>query len=109
MNGASQAQNRFNASAGRGGRVVLCVSCTPGNGELNAAVVSRWHVTMDSPTGLCIDDGPQVLDLRKATLESHGYRVKIASRGYTAMKILGEGPQSRCYWSTKRKSWTGKR
>jgi CheY-like chemotaxis protein len=31
-----------------------------------------------------------VLDLRKATLESHGYRVKIASSGYTAMKILEE-------------------
>ena len=45
---------------------------------------------MDSPTVLCIDDRPQVLDLRKATLESHGYRVKIASSSYTAMKILGE-------------------
>jgi len=45
---------------------------------------------MDSPTVLCIDDRPQVLDLRKATLESHGYRVKIASSGYTAMKILEE-------------------
>jgi CheY-like chemotaxis protein len=44
---------------------------------------------MDSPTVLCIDDHPQVLDLRKATLESHGYRVKIASSGY-AMKILEE-------------------
>jgi DNA-binding NtrC family response regulator len=46
---------------------------------------------MASPTVLCIDDRPQVLDLRKATLESHGYRVKIASSSYTAMKILGEG------------------
>ena len=45
---------------------------------------------MDYPTVLCIDDRPQVLDLRKATLESHGYRVKIASNGYTAMKILKE-------------------
>ena len=45
---------------------------------------------MDSPIVLCIDDRPQVLDLRKATLESHGYRVKTASSGYTAMKILGE-------------------
>jgi len=45
---------------------------------------------MDSPTVLCVDDRPQVLDLRKATLESHGYRVMIASSGYTAMKILGE-------------------
>jgi hypothetical protein len=28
---------------------------------------------MDSPTVLCIDDIPQALELRKATLESHGY------------------------------------
>jgi CheY-like chemotaxis protein len=45
---------------------------------------------MDYPTVLCIDDHPQVLELRKATLESHGYRVKIASSGYIAMKILEE-------------------
>jgi CheY-like chemotaxis protein len=31
-----------------------------------------------------------VLDIRKATLESHGYRVKIASSGYAAIKILEE-------------------
>jgi DNA-binding NtrC family response regulator len=45
---------------------------------------------MDFPVVLCIDDRPPLLDLRKATLESHGYRVKIASSGYTAMKILEE-------------------
>jgi CheY-like chemotaxis protein len=45
---------------------------------------------MDSRTVLCLDDRPQVLELRKATLESHGYRVKIASSGYTAMKMLEE-------------------
>jgi len=45
---------------------------------------------MDFLTVLCIDDRPRVLDLRKATLESLGYRVKIASNGYTAMKILEE-------------------
>jgi CheY-like chemotaxis protein len=45
---------------------------------------------MDSPTVLCIDDRPHVLELRKATLESHGYCVKIASSGYTAMKMLEE-------------------
>ena len=39
---------------------------------------------------LCIDDRPQVLELRKATLESHGYCVKIASSGHTAMKMLEE-------------------
>ena len=45
---------------------------------------------MDSPTVLCIDDRPQVLELRKVTLESHGYCVKIASSGYTAMNMLEE-------------------
>ena len=47
---------------------------------------------MDSPTVLCIDDRPQVLELvwglRRATLESHDYCVKIASSGYTVMKVL---------------------
>src|SRR5512141_159384 len=43
---------------------------------------------MDVPTVLCIDDRPQMLELRKATLESHDYCVKIASSGYTAIKIL---------------------
>ncbi len=43
---------------------------------------------MDSPTVLSIDDRPQVLELRKATLESHGYSVKMASSGYTAIKML---------------------
>jgi len=45
---------------------------------------------MDSPTVLCIDDLPQILELRKTTLESHGYCVKVASNGDTAMKILEE-------------------
>lgn len=45
---------------------------------------------MASPTVLCIDDRPQVLELRKATLESHDYCVKIASCSYTAMKVLEE-------------------
>jgi CheY-like chemotaxis protein len=39
---------------------------------------------------LCIDDSLPVLALRKATLEPHGYCVKIASSGYAAMKILEE-------------------
>ena len=53
---------------------------------------------MDSPTAsrfppvLCIDDRPQVLELRKATLESHGYCVKLASSGHTAIKMLEETP-----------------
>jgi CheY-like chemotaxis protein len=45
---------------------------------------------MESPTLLCIDDLPQALELRKATLESHGYCVKIASSSYAAMKMLEE-------------------
>ena len=43
---------------------------------------------MESPTLLCIDDRPQMLALRKATLESRGYCVKLASSGYTAIKTL---------------------
>jgi len=43
---------------------------------------------MGSVTALCIDDSPQVLHLRKATLKSYGYRVRIASSGYAAMKLL---------------------
>ena len=43
---------------------------------------------MDSPTVLYVDDRPNVLKLRKATLESHGYSVKIASSVYAAIKIL---------------------
>jgi CheY-like chemotaxis protein len=45
---------------------------------------------MESPTLLCIDDLPQALELRKATLESHGYCVKIASSTHAAIKLLEE-------------------
>jgi response regulator RpfG family c-di-GMP phosphodiesterase len=47
---------------------------------------------MDVLTLLCIDDRPQLLELRKALLESHGYRVKMALSGHTAMKMLQEAP-----------------
>lgn len=50
----------------------------------------RVNLAMDSPTVLCIDEIPQALELHKATLESHGYCVRIASSGYSAMKILEE-------------------
>jgi CheY-like chemotaxis protein len=43
---------------------------------------------MAPPTVLCIDDLPQALELRKATLESHGYCVKLASSTYAAIKVL---------------------
>jgi CheY-like chemotaxis protein len=43
---------------------------------------------MDSPILLCIDNSPQLLDLRKKDLESQGYCVKLASSGYAAIKTL---------------------
>lgn len=43
---------------------------------------------MGSLTLLCIDDRPEMLKLRKATLESHGYSVRIASSTYTAINML---------------------
>jgi CheY-like chemotaxis protein len=43
---------------------------------------------MTSPTVLCIDDRPQVLELRKAALESRGYSLETVSNGYSAMKVL---------------------
>jgi len=43
---------------------------------------------MRSVTVLCIDDNPQMLELRKATLESWGYHVEIASSGDAAIKML---------------------
>jgi CheY-like chemotaxis protein len=48
------------------------------------------NAAMGSPVLLFIDDRPQMLELRKATLESRGYGVKLASSGYTAIKTLEE-------------------
>ena len=45
---------------------------------------------MDFPSVLYIDDRPQMLELRKATLGPQGYCVKIASTGYAAIKMLEE-------------------
>lgn len=39
-------------------------------------------------TVLCIDDNPQLLEFRKATLEPYGYHIEIAASGYAAMKML---------------------
>jgi len=47
---------------------------------------------MDSPTVLCVDDLIEVLELRKAVLEARGYRVKIATSSYAAMKLLEDAP-----------------
>ena len=41
---------------------------------------------------LCIDGRSQVLTFRKATLKAHGYYVKLASSGYTAIKTLEKTP-----------------
>jgi len=43
---------------------------------------------MASATVLCIDDNPQLLELRKTTLESSGHCVESASSGYAAMELL---------------------
>ena len=43
---------------------------------------------MDSLIVLCIDDRPQVLELRKAVLASHNFAVETALNGYTAIKML---------------------
>ena len=44
---------------------------------------------MDAPT-LCIDDLPQVLELRKSALESYGDCVKLASSACAAINTLEE-------------------
>ena len=62
---------------------------------------------MDSPIVLCIDDRPQALEFRKATLESRGYCVKTASSGSTAIKmLLRRRPPPQFYSSTNTKAWT---
>jgi len=43
---------------------------------------------MASATVLCIDDNPQLLELRKTTLESYGYCLEIASSGDAALNML---------------------
>jgi two-component system response regulator HydG len=39
---------------------------------------------------LCIDDSHSTLDLRKATLESLGYSVRVATSSYSGLKIMEE-------------------
>jgi response regulator RpfG family c-di-GMP phosphodiesterase len=51
---------------------------------------SHELLTRNEPPGVCVDDRSQVLELRKSTLESLGYCVKIASSAHTAMKMLEE-------------------
>jgi CheY-like chemotaxis protein len=47
---------------------------------------------MNSPTLLCIDDRPEILELRQASLQSLGYCVKVASSGYVAIETLEKTP-----------------
>jgi CheY-like chemotaxis protein len=43
---------------------------------------------MNSPVVLCIDDRPELLQLRKAALESYGFCIESAVSGYAAIKKL---------------------
>jgi hypothetical protein len=45
---------------------------------------------MDPPTLLCIDDRPQMLKLRKSSLESYGYCVKFAASEYGDKGVGGD-------------------
>jgi DNA-binding NtrC family response regulator len=47
---------------------------------------------MASTIVLCIDEQPQILELRKATLESLGYSVRTASDGTSAINTLRDTP-----------------
>ena len=58
--------------------------------DMDCPEYSKEDVAMNSPTLLCIDDLPQALELRRATLESQGFSVKLASNGYDAIKMLEE-------------------
>jgi CheY-like chemotaxis protein len=46
------------------------------------------RIAMAVATVLCIDDNPQLLEFRKATLEPYGYHVEIALSGHAAIKML---------------------
>jgi CheY-like chemotaxis protein len=41
-----------------------------------------------TPTVLCIDDRPELLELRRAVLEFSGYHVETVTSGYAAIKTL---------------------
>jgi CheY-like chemotaxis protein len=45
---------------------------------------------MNRAAVLCIEDCPQALELRGATLEPCGYAVRVATSGYSGMKVLEE-------------------
>ena len=57
--------------------------------DIRTGLKCFWKVrAMDSLTVLCIDDRPQVLDLRKEALASFDVSVEKVSSGYAAMKRL---------------------
>src|SRR5579871_3624175 len=47
---------------------------------------------MPPPIVLCIDERPEMLELRKATLELLGYSVRTASDGVSAINALRDMP-----------------
>jgi CheY-like chemotaxis protein len=51
---------------------------------------SRGDVAMASPIVLCIDDRPEMLELRRATLEANGFNVETVSSGFAAIRMLEE-------------------
>jgi CheY-like chemotaxis protein len=48
---------------------------------------SRGSATM-APCVLCIDDRPEILEIRKGVLESSGYNVETVTSGYAAIERL---------------------
>ena len=50
--------------------------------------MSHAGSAVTAPIVLCIDDRPELLKLRKAVLESGGYRVETVTSGYAAIKML---------------------
>jgi CheY-like chemotaxis protein len=81
---------RFRASR-RLFQLACLINSSCGDGEPDTScAISAEDEAMDSPTVvLYIDDLPQVLQPRKATLESHGYCVRVASSGHAAIKLGG--------------------
>jgi|ERR1700691_5869669 hypothetical protein len=63
-------------------------------------------MAIESPTVSCIDDRPQVLMLRKATLKAYGYYVKARIERLHSDKDVGENAGCRGCIGTNRKAWT---
>jgi CheY-like chemotaxis protein len=73
--------------------VVCLAQCgTERSKKVNSTGAAQGNRGTPSIVLLCIDDWPQMLNLRKATLELRGYSVEIASSGDLALKILEKRP-----------------